>query len=75
MRTFHLYSSILVELQGLEPWTSSMPWKRSSQLSYSPVLLITIIIPDKELKGKLVSGVIVKQLYNGTQTVIVFFDF
>jgi hypothetical protein len=26
----------LVELQGLEPWTSSMPWKRSSQLSYSP---------------------------------------
>ena len=27
---------ILVELQGLEPWTSSMPWKRSSQLSYSP---------------------------------------
>jgi hypothetical protein len=27
----------LVELQGLKPWTSSMPWKRSSQLSYSPV--------------------------------------
>lgn len=26
----------LVELQGLEPWTSSMPWMRSSQLSYSP---------------------------------------
>ena len=26
----------MVELQGLEPWTSSMPWKRSSQLSYSP---------------------------------------
>ena len=26
----------VVELQGLEPWTSSMPWKRSSQLSYSP---------------------------------------
>ena len=29
----------MVELQGLEPWTSSMPWKRSSQLSYSPVEL------------------------------------
>ena len=27
----------MVELQGLEPWTSSMPWKRSSQLSYSPI--------------------------------------
>ena len=27
---------LLVELQGLEPWTSSMPWKHSSQLSYSP---------------------------------------
>jgi hypothetical protein len=27
----------LVELQGLKPWTSSMPWKRSSQLSYSPL--------------------------------------
>lgn len=27
----------VVELQGLEPWTSSMPWKHSSQLSYSPV--------------------------------------
>ena len=27
---------VMVELQGLEPWTSSMPWKRSSQLSYSP---------------------------------------
>ena len=27
----------MVELQGLEPWTSSMPWKHSSQLSYSPV--------------------------------------
>ena len=29
---------ILVELQGLEPWTSSMPWKHSSQLSYSPLI-------------------------------------
>lgn len=29
----------MVELQGLEPWTSSMPWKRSSQLSYSPTIL------------------------------------
>jgi hypothetical protein len=28
----------LVELQGLKPWTSSMPWKRSSQLSYSPLM-------------------------------------
>ena len=28
--------TVMVELQGLEPWTSSMPWKRSSQLSYSP---------------------------------------
>ena len=26
----------LVELMGLEPTTSSMPWKRSSQLSYNP---------------------------------------
>jgi hypothetical protein len=26
----------LVELRGFEPLTSSMPWKRSSQLSYSP---------------------------------------
>jgi hypothetical protein len=26
----------LVELQGLEPWTSCMPCRRSSQLSYSP---------------------------------------
>ena len=32
----------LVELQGLEPWTSSMPWKRSSQLSYSPLRLAII---------------------------------
>ena len=30
-------NNYLVELQGLEPWTSSMPWKHSSQLSYSPV--------------------------------------
>ncbi len=28
--------TLLVELQGLEPWTSCMPCKRSSQLSYSP---------------------------------------
>jgi hypothetical protein len=28
----------LVELQGFEPWTSCMPCKRSSQLSYSPVI-------------------------------------
>ncbi len=27
----------MVELQGLKPWTSSMPWKRSNQLSYSPL--------------------------------------
>ncbi len=26
----------MVELRGVEPLTSSMPWKRSSQLSYSP---------------------------------------
>ena len=34
---------VLVELQGLEPWTSSMPWKRSSQLSYSPLFRIYIV--------------------------------
>jgi hypothetical protein len=33
----HVQAFYLVELQGLEPWTSSMPWKRSSQLSYSPM--------------------------------------
>ncbi len=33
---FSYMCSVVVELQGLEPWTSSMPWKRSSQLSYSP---------------------------------------
>ncbi len=27
----------MVELGGLEPQASSMPWKRSSQLSYSPI--------------------------------------
>ena len=26
----------LVELEGLKPSTSSMPWKHSNQLSYSP---------------------------------------
>lgn len=34
----------MVELQGLEPWTSSMPWKRSSQLSYSPTFSTKVII-------------------------------
>ncbi len=29
----HIY---LVELEGLKPSTSSMPWKHSNQLSYSP---------------------------------------
>ena len=28
---------MLVELRGLEPLTSCMPCKRSSQLSYSPI--------------------------------------
>ena len=28
--------ALLVEIRGLEPRTSSMPWKRSSQLSYIP---------------------------------------
>ncbi len=40
----------LVELQGLEPWTSSMPWKRSSQLSYSPVkfrLIVNLLVVAK----------------------------
>ena len=27
-----------MELQGLKPWTSAMPWQRSNQLSYSPIL-------------------------------------
>ncbi len=27
---------LVVELKGFEPLASSMPWKRSSQLSYSP---------------------------------------
>ena len=27
----------MVELQGLKPWTSAMPWQRSNQLSYSPI--------------------------------------
>lgn len=31
-----LISSGVVELTGLEPVTSAMPWQRSSQLSYSP---------------------------------------
>lgn len=31
----------MVELQGLEPWTSSLQSWRSSQLSYSPVNKIT----------------------------------
>lgn len=29
----------MVEIQGLEPWTSCMPCKRSSQLSYIPLRL------------------------------------
>ena len=29
----------MVELQGLEPWTSSLQSWRSSQLSYSPVII------------------------------------
>ena len=28
---------VLVEPLGLEPKTSSMPWKRSSQLNYDPI--------------------------------------
>jgi hypothetical protein len=31
----------VVELRGVEPLTSSMPWKRSSQLSYSPTRSVT----------------------------------
>lgn len=31
------YLFFMVELQGFEPWTSPMPWARSSQLSYSPL--------------------------------------
>ena len=34
---FLVYYFEMVELQGLKPWTSSMPWKRSNQLSYSPI--------------------------------------
>ena len=35
------YSQLnMVELQGFEPWTSSMPSKRSNQLSYNPRLPI-----------------------------------
>ena len=30
----------MVELEGLKPSTSSMPWKHSNQLSYSPILPI-----------------------------------
>jgi hypothetical protein len=28
--------SVLVEMMGLEPTTSSMPWRRSTRLSYIP---------------------------------------
>lgn len=28
----------MVEIQGLKPWTSAMPWQRSNQLSYIPSL-------------------------------------
>ena len=31
--------ALVVELQGLKPWTSAMPWQRSNQLSYSPIAL------------------------------------
>ncbi len=32
----------LVELEGLKPSTSSMPWKHSNQLSYSPKRLLIV---------------------------------
>ena len=28
----------MVEIQGLKPWASAMPWQRSNQLSYIPIL-------------------------------------
>lgn len=33
------YKELLVELEGFEPSTSSMPWKRASQLRHSPIRL------------------------------------
>ena len=36
-----------VEIKGVEPLTSSMPWMRSSQLSYIPFLISTYLIIDK----------------------------
>lgn len=32
-----IVGSLMVELEGLKPSTSSMPWKHSNQLSYSPI--------------------------------------
>ena len=36
--TYKVNSIKMVDLRGLEPLTSSMPWKRSSQLSYRPMV-------------------------------------
>ena len=30
-----------MEIQGLKPWTSAMPWQRSNQLSYIPLQYVT----------------------------------
>lgn len=40
--TYKVNSIKMVDLRGLEPLTSSMPWKRSSQLSYRPINIIVV---------------------------------
>lgn len=35
----HKFLNTLVEIEGLKPSTSSMPWKHSNQLSYIPTRL------------------------------------
>jgi hypothetical protein len=34
-----IYRDVLVEIQGLKPWTSALPALRSNQLSYIPMTI------------------------------------
>ena len=58
-RLRRLAAALMVELRGVEPLTSSMPWMRSSQLSYSPKVLWPIFYDFSDLRRIVIGNFIV----------------